>query len=154
VKNLHNAVIGGRLPDEFTDVDIAQDDGHLDVGRPQPEEDLPRATQLAELREHQTDGAGYVLVRINLDLATFVPAKARRQHEPEFAAFRLRVTGGDASLSHQTQLVFRHRSLQPEQQAIVDDSRIIGAIRINNQRAGKRAQIDEMMPIPPVARQA
>src|SRR5262245_42691742 len=36
VKDLHNAVIGGRLPDELADVDIAQDNGHFDVGRPQP----------------------------------------------------------------------------------------------------------------------
>jgi hypothetical protein len=36
VKDLHDAVIGRRLPDELADVDIAQDDGHFDVGRPQP----------------------------------------------------------------------------------------------------------------------
>jgi hypothetical protein len=36
VKDLHDAVIGRRLPDELTDVDVPQDDGHLDVGRPQP----------------------------------------------------------------------------------------------------------------------
>jgi hypothetical protein len=95
-----------------------------------------------------------MFVGINFDLASFAPAEARRQHEPEFAALRLGVTRGDASLSHQAQFVFRHRSLQPEQQAVVDDSRIIGAIRIDNQCAGKRAQVDEMMPIPPVARQA
>ena len=64
--------------------------------------------------------------------------KAGREHEPEFAALRLGITGGNASLSHQAQLVFRHRSLKPEQQAVVDDSRIIGAIRIDNQCAGKR----------------
>jgi hypothetical protein len=56
-------------------------------------------------------------------------------------------------LSHQAQFVFRHRSLQPEQQAVVDDSWIVGAIRIDDQGTSERAQIDEMMPIPPVARQ-
>jgi hypothetical protein len=48
-----------------------------------------------------------------------------------------------SSLSHQTQLVFRRRALQPEQQPVVNDARIIGAIRIDNQCAGKRAQINE-----------
>src|SRR5262245_30657934 len=32
VKDLHDAVIGGCLPDELTDIDVAQDDGHLDIG--------------------------------------------------------------------------------------------------------------------------
>jgi len=95
-----------------------------------------------------------MFVWIDVYLASFSPAETRRQHEPELAALCLRVSGGDAPLSHQAQFVFRHRSFQPEQQAVVDDSRIIGAIRIDNQRSSKRAQIDEMMPIPPVAGQA
>lgn len=32
VQDLHDAVIGWRLPDELADIDVAQDDGHLDVG--------------------------------------------------------------------------------------------------------------------------
>jgi hypothetical protein len=70
----------------------------------------------------------------------------------ELPALRLGVTSSDAALSHQAQFVFRHRSLQSEQQAVVDDSRIVGAIRIDDQGASERAQINEMMPIPPVAR--
>ena len=94
-----------------------------------------------------------MFVRIDLDLAGFAPAKAWRQHEAIFSAARLGVAGGDAALSQQAQLVFRHRALQPEQQAIVDESRIIGAVGIDHQRAGKRAQIDQVMPVAPVARQ-
>jgi hypothetical protein len=66
-----------------------------------------------------------MLVRIDLDFADFAPAKPWRQHEAIFPAPRLRVAGGDAALAQQAQLVFRHRALQPEQQAIVDESRII-----------------------------
>jgi hypothetical protein len=53
-----------------------------------------------------------MLVRIDLDLACFTPAEARRQHKPEFPALCLGVTGSDAALSHQAQFVFRHRSLR------------------------------------------
>ena len=95
-----------------------------------------------------------LLVWINRDLASLAPTQAGRQHEAEFAAFGLGIAGCDSSLAHQAQLVFRHRSLQPEQQPIVDDSRIIGAIRIDNHCAGKCAQIDKVMPVPPIARQA
>jgi hypothetical protein len=35
-----------------------------------------------------------------------------------------------------------------------DDSRIVGAIRIDDQSASERAEINQIMPIPPVARQA
>lgn len=37
MENLHDAVVGWRLPDELADIDIAQNDRHLDIGRPQPE---------------------------------------------------------------------------------------------------------------------
>jgi hypothetical protein len=47
-----------------------------------------------------------MFVGINLDLASVVPAEAGRQHEPEFAALRLRVTGGNAALSHQAEFIF------------------------------------------------
>jgi hypothetical protein len=47
-----------------------------------------------------------MFVSIDLDLASLAPAEARRQHEPEFAAFRLRVTGSNPALSHQAQFVF------------------------------------------------
>jgi hypothetical protein len=31
VKDLHDVVIGGRLPDDFADINVAQDNRHLDV---------------------------------------------------------------------------------------------------------------------------
>ena len=94
-----------------------------------------------------------MFVGIDLDLPRLAPAEAGRQHEPEFAASRLLVARREAALPHQAQLVFRHRPLQPEQQAIVDEAWIVGAVRIDDQAPGKRAQVDQMMPVPPVARQ-
>ena len=99
--------------------------------------DLPRAAQLAELGEDQPNRSRHVFVGIDLDLAHFAPAKAGRKHEAELAALRLGIASGNAALAHQAQLIFRHRPLQPEQQAIVDEPRIIGAVRIDDQRAGK-----------------
>src|ERR1700675_4964436 len=46
VQNLHNAVIGWRLPDELVDINVAHDDGHLDFGRPHPKKELTCAAQL------------------------------------------------------------------------------------------------------------
>lgn len=93
-----------------------------------------------------------MFVRINLDLARFAPAQARRQHEPQFPASCLGITCGDAALTHQAKLILRHRAFQSKQQTIVDEPRIIGAIRIDDQRTRKRAKVNQMMPVPAVAR--
>jgi hypothetical protein len=53
-------------------------------------------------------------------------------------------------LPQKAQLVFGHRALQTEQQTVVDQPRIIDTIGINDQRAGKGAQIDQVMPIPAI----
>ena len=95
-----------------------------------------------------------MLVRIDLNLAGFGPAESGRQHEAELATASFRVACGEAPLPQQAQLVFRHRPLEPKQQAIVDESGIIGAVWIDDQGARQRAEIDQVMPVPPVAGQA
>jgi hypothetical protein len=115
---------------------------------------LPCAAQFAELGEHETDRFGHMLVGVNFDLARLAPAEASGQHEAEFAALRLRVPCREAALPHQAQLVFRHRPLQPEKQAVVDETRIAGAVRIDDQRSGHGTQINQVVPVPPIPRQA
>ncbi len=131
VKDLHDAMIGWCFPDEFADVDIAQDDGHLDIRRPQPQKDLATTPQLPEFGKDEPDRLSHMFVRINLDFARLTPAETRRQHEAELPASRLRITRGDTALTHQAKLLFRHRALQPKQQTIIDESRIVGAIRVD-----------------------
>ena len=63
------------------------------------------------------------------------------------------VASGQAALPHQAEFVFRHRPLQAEQQAVVDDSRIVRALGIDDERPGERAKLDQMMPVPSVTRQ-
>src|SRR6266436_5994388 len=99
VQNLHNAVIGWRLPDQLVDINIAQDDGHLDFGRPHPKKDLTCAAQLRELGEDEPNRGDHMFVWVDFDLARLAPAQARRQHEAVFSAPRFGVAGGDAALS-------------------------------------------------------
>lgn len=106
---------------------------------------MPRAAQLTELGEDETNRLGHMFVRIDIDLPRLAPAEAGREHEPVFPALRLGVAGGDAALPQQAQLIFRHRPLQPQQQAIIDESRIIGAVRVDDQGAGQRTQVDQVM---------
>ncbi|MEO1985041.1 MAG: hypothetical protein ABGX47_00040 [Martelella sp.] len=83
MKNLHDAVVGRRLPSKFAHVDIAQNDWHLDIGRPEPQKNLSSTSQFPEFGEDEPDRFGNMFVRINLDFARLAPAKARRQHEPQ-----------------------------------------------------------------------
>ena len=48
-------------------------------------------------------------------------------------------------------LGFAHRALQPEQQAIIEEGRMIDAVGISNQSVGEAGKIDEPVPIRIVA---
>src|ERR1700687_1687753 len=106
VQNLHNTVIGWRLPDEFVDINVAQDDRHLDFGRPHPKKDLTCAAQLGELGEDEPNRGDHMFVWVDFDLARLTPAEARRQHEAVFSAPRFGVAGGDAPLSQEVSPLF------------------------------------------------
>ncbi len=65
----------------------------------------------------------------------------------------LAVPCGQAALSEKAKLVFGHRPLQAEQQSVVHQAWVVGAVRIDDQGAGQRAKVDQMMPVAPIARQ-
>lgn len=56
-------------------------------------------------------------------------------------------------LLQQPQLEFAHRALEPEQQAVVQLTRIVDAVVIDQQRVGQSAEVDEMVPVAVVPRQ-
>jgi hypothetical protein len=105
VQDLHHRVIGRRFPDQLVDFDVAQDHRHLNVGCAQPQKDLSGTAQLAELGKHEPNQPRDVFIGINLDLADFTPAKARRKHEAVFTALRLGIASGNAALAQQAQLI-------------------------------------------------
>ena len=77
VKDLHGAVVSGRLPDELVHIDIAENDRHFEAGRAKPQKDLPCAAQLAEFGEDQIDRLRDMLVGIKLDFSSLAPTEAR-----------------------------------------------------------------------------
>ena len=154
VQDLHDGVVDGRLPDDLGDVDVPPDDGHLDLRSPEPEEDLPRAAEFAEFGEHHADGFLHVLVGIGLDLARLAPAEAGRKHEPELASPRLRVAAAKPRcrirLSSYSDIVpFRPSSKRSL--TIRGSYAPSGSI---DERPRQRAKVDQVMPVPPIARQS
>jgi hypothetical protein len=113
----------------------------------------PGAAELAELGKHEPDGLLNPLVRIEFNPPVLGPDEARRQREAERAPAGLAVSCGEAALAEKVELVFGHRALQAEQQPVVHQTRVVDPVRIDHQRAGQRTEIDQMMPVAPVARQ-
>src|SRR6478672_3999609 len=105
----------------------------------QPKKDLPGAAELAEFREDEPNRSRHMFVGIDFDLAEFIPTKSGWKHEAVLAALGLGVSSGDSTLAEQAQLILRHRPFQSEQQAVVDEPRIIGTVGIDDQRAGESA---------------
>jgi len=75
---------------------------------------VARAPQFSKLGEDKLHGFLNMFVRILFDLARLAPAEAWRKHEAKLATLRLGVARGEAALAHQAELIFRHRSFQPQ----------------------------------------
>jgi hypothetical protein len=154
-QDLQHRVVGRRPPLDLAHAAIiAPGDRQLQRLILRPKQDLPSAPELLELVEQETDDPADALVGIHLDLADLVPAIAGREDEPQLAPQRLRIPRRNSALAQKAQLVLGHRPLQPQEKAIIDQARIVRAVRIDHQRADKGAQIDQVVPVAAVPREA
>ncbi len=80
-------------------------------------------------------GMLHTAVRIHLDLAVLSPSEADRQTELQLTSACLLPNGFERSLPQQIQLELAHRSLEPEQQPVIQNARIIDPIRIDHDGA-------------------
>ena len=109
----------------------------------------------AKLREDTADGGDDGLVGVEADLAIgLAPNKADRQSSAEFATRRLVANAAVEAGPQHMQFGLAHGALEPEQQAIIEERRMIDAVGIADQRIGEAAEFDEAMPIGVVAREA
>lgn len=89
--------------------------------------------------------------RLGRSQSVLAPAVALRQGEAQLAASGLGIPRSQTSLTHQAELVLGHRALETQQQAIVDVTRIVDAVEVDDEGAGQSAQIDQVMPGAPLA---
>ena len=94
-----------------------------------------------------------LLVGVEDDLAGRAADIADRQRDGQLAALGLGEPARQHPLPDQVQLCLAHRSLQPQQQPVVIDPRVIDAVRIGEQHAGQRAQLQQLVPVPAGPRQ-
>src|SRR5213076_3646364 len=79
------------------------------------------------------------------------PHEAHRQATPQLAACSLIANAAVETGSEHMQLGLAHRPLQPEQQTVIEQRRMIDAVGISDQRVGEAGKIDEAMPVGVVA---
>src|SRR5665811_591894 len=116
--------------------------------------DLPHALDLRELGEDQGERLKHPRIRIFFDpVGTAAHVADRHRHEqlPPSSLLLQRLMG---ALSQNRQLHLAHGSLHAEQKPIVRQTRIVDAILISDQRADQAAELQQRVPVAPVASQA
>jgi hypothetical protein len=92
---------------------------------------LARAPEFAKLPQHQPDRRDDPFVGIEFDLAELVPAVPGRQAIAQLATARFRVASRKSAGAEQAQFVLGHRALEPEQQPVVHDPRVVHTVGID-----------------------
>ncbi|HEX6688789.1 MAG TPA: hypothetical protein VF085_09010 [Solirubrobacterales bacterium] len=144
-------VVDRQLPDHLATVRtiFARRQGQALSAHPQV--DLADRLQVAELVEHERDGLLDTAIGILLDPIVRALEVADRHGEEELAAAGLLLQGFERALAEQRQLHLAHRALHTEKQAIVRMPRIVDAVLVDDQRTDQTAELEQRMPVAPVA---
>ena len=94
-----------------------------------------------------------LLVRIKHQPAEPIVSKTDWRTQEQFAARCLIQNPALKTCSQHMEFGFAHRALQPEQQPIVEMSRIIDAVLVENQGIGQSADLEKSMPVHRVSRE-
>ena len=94
-----------------------------------------------------------LLVRVEDNLAGRAAHVPDRQRDRQLAALGLGQLARQHPLPDQVQFCLAHRSLQAQQQPVVINPRVIDAVRVGEQHAGQRAQLQQLVPVPAGPRQ-
>jgi len=117
-------------------------------------QNLASTAQSSKRIEEPRHGLLHATVRIHLHTIILGADIASGNPGHDHPAFHLAQKRFLGALAQQSQLKLAHRPLEPQQQTVVEQPRIVNAIVVNDQRFGHGAQIDQLMPIPVIARQA
>ena len=121
----------------------------------EPEPDAARRAEFGETLEDRADGAsdGFVGMEQNFAIL-FSPNEADRQSAAQFAASGFVADAAVEPGANDVQFGFAHRTLEAEQQTIVEQRRMIDAIVVANESVGEAAEFEQAIPVGVVPRQA
>ena len=149
---VHPRVIRER-PFGGASVLAATRDGHRDALATEPEQDLPRAPELVKFLEHEANRLLHPDIGIELDRSRRSVDQPDGQMHPQLPALGLRALSLKRALPERRHLEIAHDALEPEQQAIVDETGVIDPIVIDEHDLRDRPEFHQLRPIPIVARQ-
>jgi hypothetical protein len=95
----------------------------------------------------------HLLIRAQHDPTIVVAIEPHWQRQTQLAALSLVAQPAIEPRADQVQFGLRHRALQAEQQPVVELRRRVHPVGVGDQRAGQRAQIQQLMPVRRAARQ-
>ena len=105
------------------------------IAEPQPH--AARRPGLGKAGKDGADGSNNGLVGMKQNLALgLTPHEAHGQTAPQLAACSLIANAAVETRSEHMQLGLAHRPLQPEQQTVIEQRRMIDAVGISDQRVG------------------
>jgi hypothetical protein len=121
---------------------------------PKPEQDLAGAAEFGEPLKHHAQGRLDPLVRVLLHPAVGAVDVADGQGEAEVAPAGLGEQALVGALAEPAQFRLTHGALEAQEQAVVQVSGVVGALRVQDDGIGQGAQLQELVPVPVVAGQA
>jgi hypothetical protein len=121
---------------------------HPDVVLDQIAQHLADRSKAFEQREYLTDRPLRLLVWVQHDLARGTSQIPHRHRLAEFAPPCLGPPACQHPRLEDMQLRFRHRPLEPEQQPIVEITRVVDAVAIGDERIEQRADLEKLVPVP------
>ena len=154
LKDVVDRVVHRRLPLQTPAFRSMVDGGQRDPLLPEPEMDLPHALQLSELPEDQGERLAHAKVRILLDPIVLAAHVADGDRGEQFAASSLLLERFMGALAQDRQLHFAHCAFHAEQEPVVGKTGIVDAVLIGDQRPDQPAELEQRVPVAPVAGQA
>src|SRR5271169_2350423 len=152
-QDVMDGVVDRRLPLQAPIVRTMADGGKRDPLLAKPDMDLPHALQLGEFVEDQGEPLAHAQVRILLDSvgpAAYVAHGDRREQFPAAGLLLERLVG---ALAQDRQLHLAHGPFHAEEKAVVGEARIVDAVFVGDQRPDEAAELQQRVPIAPIAGQ-
>jgi hypothetical protein len=114
---------------------------------------LTDALELGELPEHQPERLAHALIGILGDPVVPDLQIAHGDIEEELAPARLLAQRFERALTQDRQLHLAHGALHAEQQTIVRQAWIVEPVLVAQETADEPAELEQGVPVPPVARE-
>ncbi len=149
-----HVAVADRCPVKAHQLLAVRGAGEMNLVRRERQQDLAGAAQLAKTSEDQSDGLlqAHVWVEAQADLA--MPDVADGNADAQFAALRLGAGRVEHARPEHAEFELADAALHTQQQPIVGATRVVDAVKINDTGLDQAAQLQQMVPVAPIACQS